>query len=345
MSQTIAVIYQNERYIVDQSQLKKASRIFHDLAKKKKNNNQNLVLKIRNTDFKSKNISDFLSLCQNKNIEIQKKNLEEICLIAKMFQADKIFDKYYNLIKNNNDSNNPNLEDKFEERNGNQCLILEEDTEYSSYITRNDSYESEYYNISEDIESNSDGKNNNDQNKKHRSVCYQIKADNPFMKSHRFYLMKDDKIIYMAKRKYDDIYIGEGDEVHIKDKHKENEHSAQIKRDNRGFNIVKTNDQEFKIKFIRFGEKNSMKVSFEHKGQKCNWSPLQAKDAACFNGEYDHVPAQSNKNIILQNARNHPTFILRKMSKNCFEAECHQNINPVIAFALAISEISGPIGF
>ena len=59
-------------------------------------------------------------------------------------------------------------------------------------------------------------------------------------------------------------------------------------------------------------------------------------------GKYNRKPIKSKKNIILQNKSRHTTFIVRKMDKLIYEAECNPTLSPIIAFSLAISEIIGP---
>lgn len=63
-----------------------------------------------------------------------------------------------------------------------------------------------------------------------------------------------------------------------------------------------------------------------------NWKPRQPKRLASFKGGYNHISMISNKNIILQNYANHPTFIVRKMEKKTFKAECNPLIDIFFVF-------------
>lgn len=182
---------------------------------------------------------------------------------------------------------------------------------------------------------------NNNSKKKSRSICYQIKTENQLMKCSRFYLMKDDKIIFMAKQKYDRIYISEGETIHISEKKTTN--PTEIVRNCKGFNLIKIHDQEFTIKYLKYGEKFSVCLSFQHDGEERSWIPKQTKDREILKGEFDHMPVKSKKNMILQNQKNHPTFILRKMKHHVYEVECHKEVNPIIAFSIGLSQIIGPV--
>lgn len=179
------------------------------------------------------------------------------------------------------------------------------------------------------------------QKKIQESICYHIKAETPFIKCNRFYLMKDDKILYMAKLKYDNIYIGDGDNFHIGRKNKKGKN--HIERDLRGFNVVKSDDQEFKIKYSKNGERFPLKATFLNNGKKIRWMTKDAEYREFCKSENDHKPRNSKRNIILMNHQNQTTFIMRKWSKKHYEVESIQDINPFIIFSIAISEIVGPI--
>ena len=183
-------------------------------------------------------------------------------------------------------------------------------------------------------------KNNNkkddNQEKLVRSIRYHVKIDNHFMKCSRFYLVKDDEIIYMAKLK------SEGDDVHLKDNNEKN--GTKIKRDCRGYNIVKSEKHEFTIRYLKYGEKFAVCVSFPYKGEQRLWHPKKTKAHEFIKEDNSKKYIKSKKNIILENTLNHSTFILRKMSKKSYEIECHKSVAPIIIFSIALSQIIGPIG-
>lgn len=172
------------------------------------------------------------------------------------------------------------------------------------------------------------------------SANYQIKTKNPLMKCPRFYLIKDDEVIYTAKLKYKRVYIGNGDGFHIK-KNKNN--LNQINRDLRGFNIVKFDDQEFKIKYLKNGERFPLKATFVFNDKTICWHPKQSEYKEFIKDENEKKPRNSKRNMILQNSQDKSIFILRKMSKKKYEVESVQEICPFIIFSIAISEIIGPI--
>ena len=124
------------------------------------------------------------------------------------------------------------------------------------------------------------------------SVTYQITADTPFMKHSRYYLLKNGNVLFMAKQKDYEIYIGKGEHFHLKDKKIKN--IAKITRDCCGYNIVKTENQEFKIKFWKFGNKYSRSTTFQNKGKNISWHPINQT-------RIKSNEIESKKNINLQN--------------------------------------------
>ena len=192
----------------------------------------------------------------------------------------------------------------------------------------------------------SDSKNNNNseaniEKKMIEKVCYQIRLEMPVMKCSRFYLMKEDETLYMAKLKYDKVYIAEGDNFHIKKKKKVN--TTEIKRDCRGYNIITSGDQEFKIKYFKDCGRFPMTVTFPYNGHKICWDHKETNYQDFIKEESKKKPRKSTKNLMLQNSHNLPTFILRKMKKNLYEVECFPTVDPVIVFSIALSGIIGPI--
>ncbi|KAK8838646.1 hypothetical protein M9Y10_032682 [Tritrichomonas musculus] len=347
IDQPITVIYQNESFLVDPYLLSNSSRKFQELINSSQENIQNIHLKLLNNKFTPRNVDNFLKICQNQQTDVKNSELEEILLLAQIFGADQVFNTGLNFIHQTIDPNyivpNQTPEDL-------SSLILENENVQSHFQNVNlnelefdDSCDVVQTETKEDKSDPKDNNNNQSQppKKKLHSVFYQITSDNPFMKCPRYYIKKDNQILYMAKIKNNEIFIGPGNNFHISENKIEN--TAHIVRDYQGYNIVNTDDQEFKIKYLKYGDKYSMNVSFSHKGTRLNWRPKQPKNSTSYNGEFHHQPILSKKNIILQNPRNHPTFILRKMDKKMFEAECHPGVNPIIVFSVALSQILGPI--
>ncbi|KAK8836581.1 hypothetical protein M9Y10_037515 [Tritrichomonas musculus] len=171
-------------------------------------------------------------------------------------------------------------------------------------------------------------------------ACYQIIENIPFAKLTRFYFLKDCSILYTAKYKKNHFYIGSGDCFHIHEKRVEN--CAQITCDKDNYNKVVREDQEFAICFVGYSGGYSIDVSFENNGEKLHWEPKEVKEDAEFDGEYKHSPIHTDRNIILQDSKMKNCLIIRKMSKEVIEAECNPDVNPIIIFAIAISQIIGP---
>lgn len=354
-NQTFPVIYQNERLMVDPALLCNSSKKFRELLENAPTF-ETLHLLITSEIFSFRNVSNFLKICQNQQTDVQNSELEEICLIAKMFQADEIYNTAINFIKS---TINPNFfipENQFNESNGEEYLLIESDEE-KELVHHVDLKELEFDDSCEftSVVQVDDSKNNNDistttntqdhteKKKKPRlhSAIYQITSDNRFMKCPRYFFSKDNQVLYMAKIKENEIYIGEGQNFHISENKIEN--TARITRDCRNYNVVNTDDQEFKVKFLQYGTKYSLNTTFSHHGTQLTWRPKGPKNESSYNGEYNHVPKPSRKNIILQNTSNHVTFILRKMSKKSFEVECHPGVSPLVVFSIAISQITGPV--
>ena len=105
------------------------------------------------------------------------------------------------------------------------------------------------------------------------------------------------------------------------------------------------------MKYVNSGSiaHKSLEVSFPLNDKIITWVPKPPrfdpeKNAFYlnFHGEYHHSPMLSSKNIVLQNTKEQPTFIVRKMAPNVFEIECNQIVDPLIAFCIGLSDIIGP---
>ena len=248
-----------------------------------------------------------------------------------------------------------NISNNYNETNGEQYLILESKNEVLiHHVDLNDLEFDEECILPEprlDPKSKTSSVPNihyfpekSSSSKEPNSIYYQIQVDNHLMKCRRFYFLKNNQVIYMAKQRNNDIFIGPGSNFHIHEQKFEN--SAKISRNSEGFNIVNTDDQEFKVSYIPAGHKQySLKTSFVNKGKRLVWNPKEPKLIKSFNGEFNRVPVQSKKNIMLINKNGHPTFIVRRMNKTTFDVECHSMLNPLIVFSLGVSQIVGPSSF
>ena len=106
------------------------------------------------------------------------------------------------------------------------------------------------------------------------------------------------------------------------------------------------------MKYVDSGKPNhlSIHVTFPlNEDKMVTWSPKPPKyDPVAdkyylnFNGEHHHTPMKSKKNIVLQNEKGHPTFIVRKMYNEKYEIECLPLVDPLIAFIIGLSDIVGP---
>lgn len=171
-------------------------------------------------------------------------------------------------------------------------------------------------------------------------ISYQIRSKTPLIKSTCFYLMKEDKIIYMAILKFDKIIFKEGEGLQNK---KKNGKTAEIIRSVHGYNIIKTDDHDLKVKYTKNGQKFPMVATFTYNGHRIRWNPKDAEYNEFLKDGSKNKPRRSNKNFMLQNSYNHPTFILRKMSKQYYDVECFPTVDPLIVFSIALSGIIGPI--
>lgn len=356
LNQTFPVIYKGTQYYVDPSFLSRSSRKFNELIIPYLQNGidiNSLHLSIKCETFTERNIQNFLKLCQNQQSDVMNSEIPEICEIARIFQADQIFRTGVTFIQNNFD---PTFSIDYDKLDENHLIIeskeplcsIEEtevihhhaidfsELEFTESCQFNDIHNNNY---SEREKSNNKTTSVNKKTKLH-SAWYTIQVEKPLMKCKRFLLIKDGKVILSAKQKDNEIVIAEGNEVHLR---YEGKCSCRITQ-NREYNIVSLRDQEIKINYVSKGpdKQYSMKFSFDHKGTKLSWSPKRPKNETSFNGEYCHIPIPSKKNIILQNPSRHPTFIVRKMKKQIFEAECHPAVNPNIVFAISLSQIIGP---
>lgn len=326
VNQTFPVIYKNSRFLVDPIIMSSTCRKFRDLINHT-NDNQNVCLRINSTQFSVRNVSNFLKLSQKQSADIQNSDAKEILSLAKIFQANINFTtfNFETTEIDINDNDNILIIQKESEALQSAFYYDLSDLDFDESVVQDDATVCTDFNIPT----------------KNRSVCYQIKIEKPLLKCNRLYLMKDDQILFMAKQRFNEIHIGKGQNCHLKKNKSQN--VAKMTRDYKGFNIAKVKNQEFKIKYLKKNGRFYIKTAFDHKCGRQLWGPRESNVKSLLRGEYDHDFIKSNKNLVLVNERNNPTFILRKSAKNIFEAECSQQADPTVIFAIAISQIIGPI--
>lgn len=181
------------------------------------------------------------------------------------------------------------------------------------------------------------------------SIIYMVRVEYHAIKCPVFKFVREGKILYTAKQKYNDVYIAEGGDIHIS---KKANHVAHIYQDNvNNFNSINMKDTHFQLKYVNSGAPNhySLQVTFPFKDKIVNWipkppkyDPTTEKYYLNFHGEYHHTPINSSKNIVLQNKQGNSTFIVRKMNPNVFEIECLPIIDPLVVFTIGLSDIIGP---
>lgn len=342
-NQTFPVIYGSRRYMVDPNKLFNASRKFAQLVQPFGSDANRCQLGILVNNFSDRCVDNFLKLCQDLPTDVLDSEMKEICELAKMFQTDKIYNTGLAFVQQSIDPNFYVPDSKYE--NGIEYIRVE--LPYQSAYINDMDYESDETN---------EASNSENQNKepeagiKHDipTIIYEIRIDRPKLKLIRYHLMKDGEVIYSAKKKGNKVVIGKGADVHMETS--TINHCGHITQDSM-INQINVDNQMIRLQYIRFPESDSisMSVSFMHNGQTLSWSPREPKRNPIngsyglnLRGYYHHKAVASKRNSVLKNAAGHATFITRKMAENFYEAECHPEINPLVAFAIALSSIIGP---
>lgn len=151
------------------------------------------------------------------------------------------------------------------------------------------------------------------------SVVYQVRFESHACKRPTWKFVHDNTIIYSAKQKYNEIFIVEGAEIHIR---KRDSHVCLIIQKETGeSNTIRIGKKdEFEVKYVESGSVNhySIESTFENNGQTLSWipkptryDPKTKKYYLNFHGEYHHVHVLSSKNINLQN-KDHKTTLFAK---------------------------------
>lgn len=346
---TITVIYQNENYMVDYNKLLNSSAKFRQLMQPYIDNAvdpRRLQVRIIYDKFNPRNVRNFLKMLQNIKNDVHANEIPEITELAKLFETESIYNKGMTFIHSRIDPNY-SVPNNFYETETEKFITIELAKNLLSQHAKslNELQFNDKFDLTEpkmDMrQSKIESKSTSSLNEIH-SICYKIQTLNPFMKCSRYIFSHEGRILFTAKQKVNEIFIGQGNDVHIHENKFDNR--AQILQNADGYNIVNTDDQQFKINYIPIGSKKqySLQTSFNHKGKMLDWSPKDPATITTYAGEFNHEPIPSKKNIILKNPAGKPTFIVRKMAKNVFELECADTLNPLIVFAVGLSQVIGP---
>ncbi|KAK8838333.1 hypothetical protein M9Y10_035756 [Tritrichomonas musculus] len=359
------VVYNNNTFLVDPMLLENASMKFQQLLQPvlKEHQITNISLQVVGNDFTNRNMDNFLKLCQNLPADVQDSEMKQICEIAKMFQAEQIYQTGISFIQNNSDPNFYVPDDKYDGSNGKSYLYIEcqnhaihhendlNDLEFADKSSESENKDNNNDDkVAKKAETQKDAKEDND--KKKKSVIYQIRCEKHALRRCTiFTFCTNGHAMFTAKKKSNAISIGEGTEVHL---HSDtSNHVARIlqgdKMDN--YVIMKKQGIEYQIKYVESGIPNqySLKLTFPHNGKKISWSPKKPSYDASndkfylnLHGEWNHHPLKSKKNIVLQNEAGHSTLIIRKMGNELYEVEAMPSIDPLVLFTIGISDIAGP---
>ncbi|KAK8839388.1 hypothetical protein M9Y10_031737 [Tritrichomonas musculus] len=340
-NQTFPVIYGENHYLVDPNMLFNASRKFATLVQPFGTEAIHCQLVILPHSFTERSINNFLKLVQNLPTDVQDSEMKEICEIAKMFQADQIYNTGLNFVQSSIDPSFFVPDDKYEV--GKQNLMLEA---VGKFVHHLDDLEFD----SEDDESYDKTSENKTTESKPKvdTVIYQIHVDRPMMKCNRYHFSRNGEILFSAKKKGNLIVIGKGVDIHLKSSTVN--HCAQIQQEPMR-NVIHVDGQTIILKYVVFEDSKaiSMSVSFNHNNNQIYWFPKQPKlnprtgnFSLKLTGAHHHRPLNSSKNSVMKNSSGHSTFITRLMGEDFFEAECHPDVPPAIVFSIALSSIIGP---
>lgn len=371
-NQTFEVIYNRRTFMVDPNQLMDASLKFKELIQPfiiKDEINPDAQLEVIGSDFSYRNIDNFLKLCQNLPTDVQNSEMKDICEIAKMFQAEKIYDVGISFIHKYIDPNFNIQDDKYDESNGKRNLIIKCENHIIHHVVFSDiDFEGFNENADEDtkdnninekpksilinqnsnekIESNCSCKENL---KKGKTIIYNVFIENHSIKCPVYRFCSEKTVLYTAKQKNNNIYIGSGSKVHIN--RDTSNHVGHIYQDNNKTNFILADKDKYEVKYVSSGRPNhlSLSVTFPYKSRQITWDPKKPKYDETknkyylnFHGEFHRNPIKSGKNIVLANSNGHTAFIVRKMTEDMFELEALPSINPLIIFTIGLSDIVGP---
>lgn len=335
------VIYKGREYLVDPNALSTASQAFRDLLQPYVSNNtvSNAKLIIADEDFTERNIENFLKLCQNQPTDVQDSEMKQICQIARMFRADGIYNTGIEFIHSKIDSSYNVSLDQYSPSTGNRYM----------YIEQKQSTPTQPPNQSDDtslvVESNAETGVPLDKDQ----VIYELWVINPLVKLNRYYFVENGDIIESAKQKNNEIYLARGPEVHVS-KDVSNRIGKIILNQNQT-NTIKINDEVTQLNYVFLPETDRLSVSFniEYFGENEKWSPVDENlcskhySSAKLTGESERSCIKSKKNTVLQNEKGELRFIVRKFEEYKYEVECDLGLDTTFAFAVALSQILGPM--
>lgn len=354
--QSFPVIYDKTIFNVDLNALINSSRKFKELIDPFINDDlqmKEMHLEILCNKFTKRNIDNFLLICQKLPTDVQNSEMKEICEIAKMFKADKIYQQGLLFVQSYLDPNFNVPDNMYDGSDGKTYLIVVGEIKNASHnpditkiVFENDTDSSNQILTDIKTEMNENPKINNI---KSHTVVYQITYEKNRFKCPVYKFIIDDKTLYSAKQKFNEIFIAEGDCVHIHDKEKQIGHI--LRKESTISNTITTKDQVFEVMYnnIRGTACFPMNVSFQFKNRTLNWTtkkpklnPETGKYSLNYQGIFNHTPIPSSKNTILQDKKGYPIFIIRKMTQTSYEIESLSVFNPQIIFSIGLSGILGP---
>ena len=360
-TQGFVVIYNNTKFLVDPISLMNSSLKFKELIQpyiQDYEEMKKLHLEITGAQLTNRNIHNFLLICQKQRTDVQNSEMKDICEIAKMFKAEDIYNTGLKFIQEKLDPDFSVPDNKYDGSDGVTYLKLVGD---SSTINNDSNLGEEQEETSNETETKNDKDKEtdedededeeNDKSKKEsmKSVLYLLRVENHTFKCPIFKFVNENRIIFSAKQKYNEIFIGEGDDIHIRKRVK---HIGHITQNQGGkYNDVSLRDAQFKLNYVNTAilGHHSIDVSFPFEGDTEHWvprnpkfDPKENKYYLNLDGAYHHATLQSARNLVLQNTKGHLTYIVRKVDQNVYEIECNYKLDPLIAFAIALSDIVGP---
>ena len=368
--QTFHVYYNGSSFKVNPISLSQASNKFNKLIQPYIQNPEEMLfvhLEIRGGQFKKRNVENFLKICQKLPTDVKNSEMEEICEIAKLFQATDIYCTGIAFVKSNIDPNFCVPDDKYSGPNRQAYLIIEgqknamdTDSDLSDTDLKDiddSKFHGNYYQMNENKNNNSAEKIINSKkasptkDKHHKpkkaktNVLYTIKLPNHVIKCPTFKFYRNGQILFSAKQKDNDIFFAEGEEVHVSQKET---HLAHINQ-HMMTNTIYTKMSRFNLKYVKTGRRYSIEAYFPLDDKmtlfgtrKPKYDPKKEKQSINYNGEYHHKPLPSARNIILEDKDGKAAFITRKMSDTTYEVECLPTVEPLVAFCLGVSDIVGP---
>ncbi len=365
--QTFTIIYNGEKYLVDPVSMSSSSLQFRTLIDpyiSDPEKMKEIQLKIEGSQFSNRNMNNFLRLCQNFPTDVQNSEMEEICEIAAMFKAKEIYETGYNFIKNNLNPDFNVPDDKYDQSN---FIIKSKEKLSDAYFedTNNPKYDGNYYSINDDDRNNNAADisiikskkkiTGNVENRRKRPsiqklpVIYTINVKNHSLKCPTFKFLQKETVLFAAKEKCNDIFVAEGNEVHIGQKEMHIAHILQNPQ-NLLINTVYTKHNQFNIRYKKVGPNKysidtSIKIDEKNQSLVPKKPKFDSKKNRCIldcSGQYHLKVKPSLKNIVLDNSDGQTMFIVRKKDEKVFEVECDPGIEPLVAFCIAISDIVGP---